>query len=200
MERSPTVGLVERQRTSLLRSGWNSGTGVYERSPVSASEAIKAAKCSATVEGLICGSVSFFLHLARRKRLKHFNPKDWQEVSRDTLVGVGRGAYRGVAIFLISSYTTLSVPLAGLVASVAMSIAEAAAEYSEGLVPGSVCVGRMIVGCLASAVYSVFAKVGELIIPLPYVGPILGGAIGIGVCRLLRESVTKMLEQQLENR
>ena len=188
-----------RRQVTSPQSDWSRGAGVYEKSPVPASNIIKAAKCSATIEGLICGSISFIIHLQGKKHIDSFDARDWREISRDTLVGVCRGAYRGGAIYVISSYTALSVPVTGMLVSAAVSIAEAAAEYSEGMIPGSVCVGRIAVGCLASIVYSVFAKAGGLIIPLSFAGPIVGGSIGIAVCLLLKESVKKIIVQQQEN-
>ena len=184
----------ELHKASFLRSNWS------RHSEASAADVIGVAKCSATVEGLVCGGISFFLHMRGKKRLKNFNARDWKEISRDTLFGVGRGAYRGGFIYLFTSHTGLSAPMAGLVVSVAMSIAEAAAEYSEGLVPGDVCVGRIIVGFLFSAVYAVFAKAGDLIVPLPIVGSVVGGGVGIAVFLLLKDSLRKIIEQRPENR
>lgn len=196
----PAIRLIKWQHATFLQSGWNLGTGVFKKSFPPGSTIIKAAKCAATIEGLICGSISFLVHLQSRKHINKFDANDWREISRDTLIGVARGAYRGGAIFAISEHVTLSFPAAGMLVSAAMSIAETAAEYSEGLIPGRVCIGRLAVGCLASIVYFVFAKAGERIISLPVVGSIVGGAIGIAACLLMKESVKNKVLQQTKNR
>jgi hypothetical protein len=176
---------IAKERAALNRKYRKKKAEAVERGKASVSEGIKVAACSAAIEGVLSGGISVVQHCQDGKSITELDKSDWKEVGRDTLTGAGRGAVRGAGIYVLSNCAELSAPVAGVVVNATMSTADATIKYAKGEITGKECVEDIAEGCLQASICCAFAKAGEKIIRVPFVGSIIGGAVGMVVCGLI---------------
>ena len=182
---------IAKERAALDRKYRKKKAAAVARGKASFSEGIKVTACSATIEGAIAGGISVIQHCQDGKTITEFDGSDWKEVGLDTLIGTGKGAVRGVGIYVISNCAELSAPVAGVLVNSTMSTTDATIKYAKGEITGKECAEEIAEGCLQATVCCAFAKVGEKIIRVPFVGSIIGGAVGMVACGLISRSITR---------
>jgi len=180
---------IAKERAALNRKYRKKKAVAVERGKASVSEGIKVTACSAAIEGALAGGISVIQHCQGGKTITELDGSDWKDVGLDTLIGSGKGAVRGAGIYALSNCAELSAPVAGVVVNVTMSTAEATIRYAKGEITGKKCVEDIAEGYLQATVCCAFAKAGEKIIKVPFVGSIIGGAVGMVVCGLISLSI-----------
>lgn len=180
---------IAKERTALNHNYRKKRAAAVERGKASVSEGIKVTACSATIEGALAGGISVIQHCQGSKTIIEFDCSDWKEVGLDTLIGTGKGAVRGAGIYVLSNCAELSAPVAGVVVNVTMSTADTTIKYAKGEIAGKECVEYIAESCLQATVCCAFAKAGEKIIKVPFVGSVIGGAVGMVVCGLISLSI-----------
>ena len=148
-------------------------------SKASLQEGAKIVACSAAIEGLLGGGISIAQHLHEGKTLSELESDDWREIGVDTLQAVSKGAIRGGAVYAMTNCMGVSAPIAGASVSAAFSAVDATVKYAKGDIDGTECATSIAEGCLQASVCAVFAKGGEKLIKVPFVGSLTGGAIGM---------------------
>lgn len=177
---------LAREREALLNLDKKKRAAAVAKSRATIAEGVKVAACSAAIEGVASAGISTMHHLENGRSLKELDSKDWKEIGTDTLVGAGKGAIRGGAVYAITNCTRISAPTAGAIVSAAISTVESTSEYLDGEITGKECVEKVAESCIDAAVCAAFAKVGTKIIRNPILGSIAGGTIGMVTCYFLK--------------
>lgn len=184
---------ITKERVSLLNLDKMRRADAITRGKASLAEAAKVTAFSAALEGVVDGGMSAIEHVQDGRSLADLDSEDWKEIGKDTLLGVGKGALHGGAVYAITNCTKVSAPAAGAIVSVAISTVEATSEYANGSISGGEYAEKLAENCLDAAVCALFAKTGEQIIKIPVVGSLTGSAVGMVVCFFLKNSAKKML-------
>ncbi len=150
-------------------------------------EGLKVAAISAVAEGVIDGGLSAMDRIRQGTKLRDFNREDWKVVGIDAVRGCGKGVVRGGTMYVLVNTAKMPAPMASAVVSASFSSAKAVKRYAKGEIDGKACAVQMADGCCNAAVCAVFAKIGEKVIPIKIVGPLIGSVVGNWVYRKVQK-------------
>ena len=187
-----TIGqTISRERLTLERVYQKRRAAAIKMGKASLREGAKIVACSAAIEGFLDGGISVVEHLQDGKSISELDPDDWREIGLDTLNGTGKGAVRGGAVYALTNLAGIPAPVSGAAVSIAFSTADATAKLANGEINGTECAEEIAEGCLNATVCAVFAKLGEKVIKVPILGSLVGGAVGMMACGLIKLYVIK---------
>ncbi len=177
---------IGRERLALERVYRKRQAVAIKMGKASLREGAKIVASSAAIEGFVDGGLSVIEHLQEGKTFSELDREDWSEIGTDALQGIGKGAVRGGAMYAMTNLMGIPAPIAGDTVSVAFVTAEAGVKYVNGDIDGAECAKAIAEGCLNATVCATFAKLGERIIKVPILGSLVGGAVGMLTCELIK--------------
>ena len=170
----------------------------YQMSKPSLQEAVKATTIAALVEG----SLSLCLGIAKKrrsgKRIKDFDQSDWQDIAGETGVGTLKGGIRGSSIYYLSNYTATPAAVASALVTAAFGIAEQTHQLYKGAIDEITFIENSEIICLDVAVSALFSFAGQVIIPIPILGAVVGNAIGTVMYQLSKQFLSSKEQAMFE--
>ncbi len=145
---------------------------------------LQGAAQAALVGGAVGGSLSLATGLyAKYKAGKNvfrgdFTAADWQEVGLDTAKGTAGGAVAAGSIYLMTNFAGMAAPFASAVVSAAKGISSLADDYRKGDITFDEFVDLGMIVCAESAIVGVSTAVGQVVIPIPVLGAVIGSLAG----------------------
>lgn len=150
-------------------------------------EGVYAAEVSAALEG----GVAFCLAVAQKrksgKQLSQFTAEDWKEVGIDTAVAATKGGIRGAAVYTLSNFTTTPANVATGYVTAVFGVVSQAKEYEKGNISKEDFVINSEAVCLDVTISAISALAGQVIIPVPVLGAIIGNIAGQFVSSICKE-------------
>lgn len=187
---------IEGEEGSLRKKDQENRDKAHQQSKPSLQEGLKATAVSAALEG----GVTFCLEVARKlksgKKLSEFTPEDWRDVGIDTAVGGGKGAIRGASIYALTNFTATPAAAASAVVTAAFGMTAQARFLQQGKISNEDFVVNSEVVCLDAAVSAISSLLGDVIIPIPVLGAVIGNAVGMFMYGLAKDKLSKQ-EQTL---
>lgn len=151
-------------------------------------EGLKAVGVSAVLEGTVNGAISFTEH-ATQKPVREFDKSDWKDIATDTAKGALKGSIRGGVVYTATNVAHIPAPVATAGVTAAFGVIHDIPEVVDGTISGKEFSGRMAVHCADATVSALCAKLGEKIIPIPVVGPLVGNAVGMFVFGIAKKII-----------
>ncbi len=158
----------------------------YDESKPSLKEGAKAAGISAAVEG----GVTFCMSIARKrkeKKFSEFSSDDWKDIGIDTGKGTVKGGIRGGTIYVLTNFTATPANVASAYVTAAFGIAAQVRALEEGKVSEEDFVINCETVCLDVAVSAIASVAGQVLIPIPVLGAVIGNVAGEFVYELCKK-------------
>lgn len=156
---------------------------------------------AALVGGAVGGSLSLATGLyAKYKAGKNvfrgdFTAEDWKEIGIDTAKGTAGGALAAGSIYLMTNYAGMAAPFASAAVSAAKGIASLAEDYRKGDITFDEFVDLGMIICAESAIVGVSTAVGQVLIPIPVLGAVVGSLAGKMVAEFTTGQNEKVAQQ-----
>jgi len=168
---------VTAEENDIREIDENKRTEAYENSKPTLKEGVKAAGLSAAIEG----GVAFGMAVARKRKEKkfaEFTSDDWKEIGIDTGVGTAKGGIRGGVIYVLSNYTVTPANVASAYVTAAFGVSAQMRALERGEVSEEDFVINCETVCLDVTVSAIASLAGQLIIPVPALGAVIGNVAG----------------------
>lgn len=169
----------------------------YDESKPSLKEGAKAAGISAAVEG----GVTFCMSVARKrkeKKFSEFSSDDWKDIGIDTGKGTVKGSIRGGTVYVLTNFTATPANVASAYVTAAFGIAAQIKALEEGKVSEEDFVINCETVCLDVTVSAIASVAGQVLIPIPVLGAIIGNVAGEFVYELCKKQGTLKSEKIIE--
>ena len=208
------INKLEKIKKNLRKSSVSSDEAVFARLHPGLSTTIDVAKVShragiqtAETAAIIGGSVSIVKNLVSICK-GEAEPEDGvmnviKETAATAAVGYGTGvsgaAFKGAMQNSKSGYVRVlgeKTNIAGTLVSVTVAATKTLTRYFEGEIDGVECLetlGEQGTGMVASAMFSV---VGQIAIPIPVVGGLIGGMVGYAISSAAYGVLTQSLKEE----
>lgn len=169
----------------------------YDESKPTLREGAKAAGASAAIEG----GVTFCMSVAKKRKEKkfpEFTADDWKEIGIDTGKGAAKGGIRGGSIYLLTNFTATPANVASAYVTAAFGIASQVRTLEEGKVSQEDFVINCETVCLDVTVSAIASVAGQVLIPIPVLGAVIGNVAGEFVYELCRKQGALQSQKILE--
>ena len=168
----------------------------YNKSKPTLKEGIKVTAVSAAVEG----GVGFCMAVAKKvkdgKKISDFTAEDWKEVGIDTGASTLKGGIRGGVMYAATNFTATPSNVASAYVTAVFGITSQINLYKAGNVSKDDFVINCEAICLDVSVSAVASLAGQVFIPIPVLGAVIGNVAGEAVyeiCKRYGDSSTQKI-------
>lgn len=182
---------LEAEEDSLRRTDRELRDRARAESGPSLREGAQATLVAAAIEG---GSAFVLAVIAKRRegtKLAEFTADDWKEISGRSGLAAAKGGVRGAGVYAITNTIPTSAAVASSIVTAAISVAEQAHKLRSGEITEAQFLENAEYVCLESAVGALSALVGQVLIPVPLLGAVIGTTIGSVMYRAAAASLDR---------
>ena len=189
---------LESEKRSLKARNQERKDQAYQESKPTLLEGTKATAIAAAVEG----GMSFCIGMAAKRRagkkFKDFDQSDWKDIAKETGIGTIKGGTRGISLYLLTNYIATPAAVANAIVTASFGVAEQAHLYRKGELDEAAFVENSEILCLDAAVSALSSFAGQVIIPVPVVGAVIGNAVGTMLYQLAKDNLSNKEQALLE--
>lgn len=187
---------IGKERENILRKDQEERAQFYQKSKPSFHEGVKVAGVSAVAEGGVAFCMGVYKKRKAGKKLSEFNSDDWKEVGVDTAKGLGKGGVRGTAVYGMTNFTATPAAVATALVTATFGMAVEADKLRKGEIDQETFLINSEILSLDVTVSAISSILGEVIIPVPVLGAVIGNVAGMFMYNIAKEIMSKK-EQQL---
>lgn len=169
---------VNREEATIKKKDSEIRERTYENSKPSFKEGTKATAASAAVEGGMAFCLKVAEKLKSGKKIYEFTKDDWEDVGLSTAKGTGTGALRGAAIYVMTNFTATPAAVASAFVTAAVGTVSQAYKYRTGQITEEDFIINSQVLTLEAAISAISSVLGQVAIPIPVLGAVIGNTIG----------------------
>lgn len=182
---------INNEEKSIRKEDFKRRKQAYDASKPTFKEGAKAAGISAGIEG----GVSFCMAIAKKrkegKQFSEFTEEDWIEVCGEGAFGTLKGGVRGGAIYTITNFTATSANVASAYVTAMFGVLAQVRAYKNGELSKEDFVINSEVVCLDVTVSAIASLSGQVLIPIPVLGAVIGNIAGEFVYEICKQRADK---------
>jgi len=190
---------LKAEEQSLQERNQERRDQAYQESKPTLEQGLKTTAVAAIVEG----GMTFCIDVAKKrkegKKFKDFNEDDWKEIAGDTGVGVLKGGVRGSSIYLLTNYTATPAAVASAIVTASFGVAEQAHLYRNGKLDETTFLVNSEMVCMDAAVSALSSFAGQVLIPVPVLGAVVGNAVGTMLYQISKDNLSAKEQKIIEN-
>ena len=188
---------VDKEEKNIKKEDRKQREKAYNASKPSLKEGAKIAGVSAAAEG----GVTFCMAVAKKRKEKmfcDFTSEDWKEIGIDTGKGATKGGIRGGSIYLLSNFTATPANVASAYVTAAFGVASQVKALEGGNISAEDFIINCETICLDVTISAIASVAGQIIIPIPVLGAVMGNIAGEFVYELCKKVGSTRSKQIIE--
>lgn len=162
----------------------------YQESKSTLTEGVKATAASGAVEGLMTLCTIIARKVKSGKHIKEFEPEDWVEITENTGKGITKGSIRGASIYTLTNFVATPAAVASAIVTASFGIADQAHLLRTGKLNEQQFIENSEMLCLDASVSALSSFAGQLLIPIPVLGAVIGNAVGTMMYQIARDNLS----------
>ena len=182
---------VDKEADSIKDKDQELRDEAHQQSKPSLQEGLKATAVSAAIEGGMSFCLGVHGKLKSGKKLSEFTSDDWKDVGLDTVAGGGKGAVRGASIYALTNFTATPAAVASALVTATFGIAAQARLLQQGKISNEDFIINSEVVCLDVSVSAISSLMGQVMIPIPVLGAVIGNAAGMFMYGIAKNNLSK---------
>ena len=159
-------------------------------------EGIKTTITAALLEGGVTFAIGVYKKKKAGKKIAEFTRNDWKELGIDTGIGTGKGAIRGSSVYVLTNFASVPAPMASAMVTATLGMLSQAYKLNNGDITVEEFIDNSEAVCLDVTMSAVSSMLGEILIPVPILGAIVGNTVGMFMLNISR-SYLSAEEQKL---
>lgn len=132
------------------------------------------------------------------KKFKDFTSDDWKEIAGDSAKGTAKGGVRGASIYVLTNYTATPAAVASAIVTASFGVAEQAHLYRQGKLDEISFIENSEMVCLDASVSALSSFAGQVLIPIPVLGAVIGNAVGTLLYQISKDSLSAKEQEIIE--
>ncbi len=179
---------IDKEKDRLEETDREQRDAAYQESKPTLAEGIKATAVGAAVESATALVTAIVRKRKTGKKIKDFDEADWIDIASDSGRGAVKGGIRGGSIYLLTNYTATPAAVASAITTAAFGVAEQVHLYRDGALNEVQLIENSEILCLDASISALSSFVGQVLIPIPILGAIIGNAVGTMVYQFGKDS------------
>ena len=188
--------VIEKENKAILEKDQSKREIAHEASKPTWHEGRKVTLVSAGIEGGVSFCMAMHKKLKSGKKLHTFTLEDWKDVGIDTSKGTTKGAIRGGAVYGMTNFTATPAAVASSFVTATLGVSALAHQLYTGKITTEEFIVNSQVVCLEVTISTVSSLLGQVVIPIPMLGAIIGNAMGMFLYGIGKNNLAKQ-EQDL---
>lgn len=164
---------------------------LYQKSRPSAKELYKASAVTMAAEGGIAFGMGVYRKRKAGKRLSQFGEDDWKELGIDTAGASAKGGIRGAVVYGMSNFTATPAAVASALVTATFGVLAEAGRLRVGVIDQEEFFISSEVFCLDAAMSAISSILGEVLIPIPVLGAVIGNMAGMLLYSIAKDTMSE---------
>lgn len=161
-------------------------------------EGVKVTAIAALLEGGTAFALGVYKKKKAGKRISAFTKEDWRELGIDSGIGAGKGAIRGGTVYVLTNFVSIPAPMASAMVTATLGMLVQAYKLNNGDITAEEFVDASEAVCLDVTVSAVSSMLGEILIPVPVLGAIIGNTVGTFMINIARSYLSTEEQKLIE--
>lgn len=140
-------------------------------------ESLKYSFISGVISGAAEAGTCIYGKIKSGKKITDFTGSDWKDVVIDFGKGGVKGGASGMSIYWLTKITNSPASIAAAMTSATIGIGSLAVDYKRGKITKDEFIGGAYSLSYETSIVAVGAIVGQIVIPIPVLGAMLGSTI-----------------------
>lgn len=154
-------------------------------------EGAKAAGVSAALEGGTAFCLAVAEKLRAGKKLSDFTEEDWKDVGISAAKGTGTGGIRGAVIYGMTNFTATPAAVASALVTASIGMIAEGRKLQAGSITEDEFINNSEVLCLDVTVSALASLIGQMAIPIPVLGAVVGNVVGMFMYGIAKDHLSK---------
>lgn len=189
---------INKEESSIRDKDQKIRDQAHEDSKPTLDEGVKATVTSAAIEGGMAFCLKVGEKLRSGKKLFDFTADDWKDVGISTAKGTGTGGLRGATIYLMTNFTATPAAVASAFVTASVGTITQAYKYRTGEIGEEDFLVNSQVLALEVSISAVSSLLGQVAIPIPVLGAVIGNAVGTFIYGIVKDNCDKEEERVVE--
>ena len=164
----------QRMKDQIKKDADEKTKTVQGKKGPSLGEGFKVAGTAALVTGTLQAFTLIYSKVKSGENIAEFDAKDWKEIGLNSVKGSAKGGITAGSIYTLTNLTSLSAPFAGAVTSAAMGLTSLMKDVNNNTINMDEFVTQGQVLCLEAGIAAIGGAMGQMLIPVPVIGSIIG--------------------------
>lgn len=183
-------GTIDAKETEIIEIDGERRQEYWEMAQASVKEGLKAAGISAAISGVITFVTSLITTLkSQKKKISEMTKEDWQEIFKQTGIGALKGGIQGGSIYALTNFANMNASFAAALVSATLGVATQAIRLFKGEITFDDFMYNNIDVAVEAAVSGAGAIVGQMLIPIPVLGAVVGSIVSTTVLSLVKKYI-----------
>lgn len=199
VQKNAIADKMAEEKTRLTDESEQIKKDIHEEHRPAPQEGAKAVAAGAVLEAGTAFALSVKRHLGNGKRIGDLTQDDWEEIAKDSGMGLVKGGVRGGAVYWLNNYTATPSSVASALVTASFGVADCAYRFRSGELTEIEFIESSEIACLDASVSASSSFVGQAIIPVPILGALVGNAVGTTAYELGKDFYSKREAELLAN-
>ena len=164
----------EQIKAGISEKAEQKRTVAIEEQAPSLAEAGKVAAIGATMSGGITLTIDIYKKRKEGKKISEFDAEDWKELGLDTGKSSLKGGVTGTSVYALTNLANMRAPIATGYTSATFGVLDLLNECRKGEIDFATFIDMSEVLCTETAITTIGSTIGQMIIPIPVVGAVVG--------------------------
>lgn len=169
---------IDRERADVQSKDKEIREGIEADHKPNAAEAAQAIAAGATLEAGMGLALAAYRKVKSGKRIRDFTAEDWKELGLGTLEGAAKGGTRGGAVYVLTNFAKLPSATATAMVTATFGIIGQSKRLASGEISRNDFTEACEVLCLDSSISALSSVLGQIVIPVPVLGALVGNVAG----------------------
>lgn len=187
---------IQQEETKIEEKDQKQRNQAHAEAKPTLKEGVKVTVTAALLEGGVAFAIGVYKKKKTGKKIAEFTKEDWKELGFDTGVGAGKGAIRGGAVYVLTNFASVPAPMASAMVTATLGMLAEAYKLNNGDITAEEFVDASETICLDVTMSAVSSMLGEILIPIPVLGAIIGNTVGMFMMNIARSYLSSE-EQKL---
>lgn len=187
---------IEREEAQIEKKDQHQREKAHTEARPTLEEGIKTTVTAALLEGGVSFAIGVYKKKKAGKKIAEYTKEDWKELGIDTGIGTGKGAIRGSAVYMLTNFASVPAPMASAMVTATLGMLSQAYKLNNGDITAEEFIDNSEAVCLDVTMSAVASMLGEILIPIPVLGAIIGNTVGMFMLNISR-SYLSAEEQKL---
>lgn len=170
---------IQQEKAKIEEQDQHQRDQAYSEAKPTLKEGVKVTVTAALLEGGVAFVMGVYKKKKAGKKIAELTKKDWKDLGIDTGVGTGKGAIRGGTVYVLTNFASVPAPMASAMVTATLGMLAQAYKLNNGDIAAEEFVDASEVICLDVAMSAVSSMLGEILVPIPVLGAIIGNAVGM---------------------
>ena len=182
---------IQQEENNIKAEDQRRRNEAYEASKPTLQEGVKAAGISAAMEGGMTFCLGVWKKHKQGKRLSEFTAEDWKDIGIDTTKGTVQGAIRGGTVYAMTNFTATPAAVANAFVTAAFGVTGQGIKFRRGEISAEEFVENSEILCLDVSISAVSAMLGQVAIPIPVLGAMIGNVAGMFMYQIAKDNLSE---------